>query len=135
MSAQSWCKKLLTDRPTLERPCVEVHRRSTLMIWSLLLQQRPACLEKAWITIDWLSIVWKSDLSDKLKQDFFQAVAVSVPLHRCTTWTQTKRTEKRLDRNYTRMLRANLNMSWKHLRNETTAVRPRLIYIYIVRIV
>ena len=26
---------------------------------------------KTWITIDWLSIIWKSDLSDKMKQDFF----------------------------------------------------------------
>ena len=30
----------------------------------------------------------------------------------CTTWTLTKRMEKKLDGNYTRMLRAILNKSW-----------------------
>ena len=32
--------------------------------------------------------------------------------HGCTTWTLTKRLEKKLDGNYTRMLRAILNKSW-----------------------
>ena len=32
---------------------------------------------------------------------------------RCTTWTLTKRLEKKLDGNYTRMLRAILNKSWQ----------------------
>ena len=32
---------------------------------------------------------------------------------RCTTWTLTKRLEKKLDGNYTRMLRAILNKSWR----------------------
>ena len=31
----------------------------------------------------------------------------------CTTWTLTKRLEKNLDGNYTRMMRAILNKSWK----------------------
>ena len=31
----------------------------------------------------------------------------------CTTWTLTKRLERRLDGNYTRMLRAVLNKSWR----------------------
>ena len=31
----------------------------------------------------------------------------------CTTWTLTKRLEKKLDGNYTRMLRAVLNESWR----------------------
>ena len=34
-------------------------------------------------------------------------------LYGCTTWTLTKRMEKKLDDNYTRMLRAILNKSWK----------------------
>ena len=33
-------------------------------------------------------------------------------LYGCTTWTLTKRLEKKLDGNYTRMLRAILNKSW-----------------------
>ena len=38
---------------------------------------------------------------------------VSILLYRCTTWTLTKRLEKKLDGNYTRMLRAILNKSWR----------------------
>ena len=56
-----------------------------------------------WPAIHKLSIVWKSDLSDEIKQNFFQAVIVSLQLYRCTTWTLTKCQEKKLDGNYTRM--------------------------------
>ena len=66
-------------------------------------------LTKAWTTIDKLSIIWKSDLTDKMKRSFFQAAIVSIQLYECTTWTLTKRLEKKLDGNYTRMLRAILN--------------------------
>ena len=38
---------------------------------------------------------------------------VSILLYGCTTWTLTKRLEKKLDGNYTRMLRAILNKSWR----------------------
>ena len=48
-----------------------------------------------------------------MKRSFFQAVVVSILLHGCTTWTLTKRLEKKLDGNYTRMLRAILNKSWR----------------------
>ena len=63
-------------------------------------------LMKAWTAIDRLLIIWKSDLTDKMKCSFFQAVVVSVLLYGCTTWTLTKWLEKKLDSNYTRMLRA-----------------------------
>ena len=48
-----------------------------------------------------------------MKRSFFQAAVVSVLLYGCTTWTLTKRLEKKLDGNYTRMLRAILNKSWQ----------------------
>ena len=70
-------------------------------------------LTKAWTDIDSLSIIWKSDLTDKMKRSFFQAAVVSILLDGCTTWTLTKRLEKKLDGNYTRMLRAILNKSWR----------------------
>ena len=38
---------------------------------------------------------------------------INLVLSRCTTWTLTKRLEKKLDGNYTRMLRAILNKSWQ----------------------
>ena len=48
-----------------------------------------------------------------MKRSFFQAVVVSILLYGCTTWTLTKRMEKKLDGNYTIMLRAILNKSWR----------------------
>ena len=70
-------------------------------------------LTKPWTAIDRFSIIWKSDLTDKMKRSFFQAAVVSILLYGCTTWTLTKRLEKKLDGNSTRMLRAILNKSWK----------------------
>ena len=70
-------------------------------------------LTKAWAANDNLSIIWKSDMTDKIKRSFFQAAVVSILQYGCTTWTLTKRLEKKLDGNYTRMLRAILNMSWR----------------------
>ena len=48
----------------------------------------------------------------KMKRSFFQAAVTSILLYGSTTWTLTKRLEKKLDGNYTRMLRAMLNKSW-----------------------
>ena len=53
---------------------------------------------------------------------FFQAAVVSILLYGCTTWMLTERMEKKLDGNYTRMLRAILNKScWQ---------RPRMHQLY-----
>ena len=48
-----------------------------------------------------------------MKRSFFQAAVVLILLYGCTTWTLTKRLEKKLDGNYTKMLRAILNKSWR----------------------
>ena len=56
----------------------------------------------------------------KKKLGFFQAAVFQASyryccmdaLLGCTTWTLTKRLKKKLDGNYTRMLRAILNKSW-----------------------
>ena len=58
-----------------------------------------------------------SNLTDKMKRRFFQAAVVSILLYGCTTWTLTKRMEKKLDGNYTRMQRAIVN---KSLRQHST---------------
>ena len=63
--------------------------------------------------IDRLLIIWKSDLTNKMKCSFFQAAVVSILLYGCTTWTLTKWLKKKLNGNYTRMLRAILNKSWQ----------------------
>ena len=70
-------------------------------------------LTKAWTAIDKLAIIWKSDLTDKMKCSFFQAAVVSILLYGCTTWTLTKWLETKLDGSYTRMLQAKLNKSWR----------------------
>ena len=48
-----------------------------------------------------------------MKRKFFQAAVVSTLLNGCTTWMLTKRLGEKLDGNYTRMLRAIMNMSWQ----------------------
>ena len=68
---------------------------------------------KSMDSYDRLSVIWKSDLTDKMKRSFFQAAVVSILLYGCTTWTLTKRIEKKLEGNYIRMLPAILNKSWR----------------------
>ena len=71
-------------------------------------------LATAWIAHHRLSLICKSDLSDKKKPfSFYQAAVVSILLYGCTTWILTKRMEKKLDGNYTRMLQAILNKPWR----------------------
>ena len=45
--------------------------------------------------------------------NFFQAATVSILLYGCTMGTLTKRLEKKLDANYTRMQWAIMNRSWR----------------------
>ena len=68
-------------------------------------------LAKAWTAIDKLVIIWKSDLTDKMKHSFFQAAVISILLYGCTTCTLTKRMEEKVDGYYTRLLQAILNKS------------------------
>ena len=75
-----------------------------------------------WYIRNILSILMKSHPNIKYQyciifhsilQYFFHAAVTSILLYGCTTWTLTKRLEKKLDGNYTRMLRAILNKSWR----------------------
>ena len=68
-------------------------------------------LAKAWTAIDRLTVIWKSDLTNKMKRSFFQAAVISILLYEWTTWMLTEHMEKKLDSNYTRMLQAILNKS------------------------
>ena len=70
-------------------------------------------LKKAWTAFNRLSIIWKSDLTDKMKCSLFLAAVVSILVYGCTTWTLTKWLKKKLDSNYTRMLRA-IKSWWQH---------------------
>ena len=81
-------------------------------------------LVKAWTAIDRLLVIWKLDLTDKIKRSFFQAVVMLILLYGCTTWTIIKHMEKKLDGNYKRMLKAILNQSLEVAPNKAAAVRP-----------
>ena len=48
-------------------------------------------LAKVWAAIHRLSVIWQSDLTDKMKRSFFQAAVVSILLYGCTTRTLTKK--------------------------------------------
>ena len=52
-------------------------------------------LAKICTATDMLSVIWKSDLSNKIKRNFFQAAVVSILLYECTTLTLTQCIEKK----------------------------------------
>ena len=97
-------------------------------------------LAKAWAAIDRLSVIWKLDLTDKIKRSFIQAAVVSILLYGCTTWMFIKRIEKKLDGNYSRMLPTILNKSWRqsptkkqlfgHLPSITKTINVRWTWLY-----
>ena len=109
------CYNQTGDISTLERTSLKLVDKFTYQGSSVESTEKDieTRLTKAWTAINRLSIIWKSDLTDKMKRSFFQAAVTSILLYGCTTWTLTKRLEKKLDGNYTRMLRAILNKSWR----------------------
>ena len=109
------CYKQTGDITTLDGTPLKLVDKFTYLGSSVSLTEKDIDmrLTKAWTAIDRLLIIWKSDLTDKMKCSFFQAAVVLILLYGCTTWTLTKRLEKKLDGNYTRMLRAILNKSWR----------------------
>ena len=59
-----------------------------------------------------------------MKHSFFQAAVVSILLYGRTTWTLTKQLKKKLDGNYTRILRAILNNNTPQSTNYTATCLP-----------
>ena len=79
-------------------------------------------LAKVWKAIDGLSVIWETELTDKIKRSFFQAAVVSILLCGWTIRTLTKHMEKKLDANHIRMLGGLLNKSWRqHLTKSSCA--------------
>ena len=78
---------------------------------------------KAWAAINRLSIVWKSDLTNKIKCSFFQAAVISMLLYGCTTWMLTKHIEKKLDSNYSK-LDSNTEQVLEATPLKTAAIQP-----------
>ena len=102
ISTQDGTSLKLVDKSTYLGCSVSTEKKKDIDTW----------LTKAWTAINRLSITWKSNLTDKMKRSLFQAAVVSILLYGCTTWTLTKRLEKKLDGNYTRILLAILDKSW-----------------------
>ena len=67
---------------------------------------------KAWSALDRLRTIWKSTLAEQIKKSFFRAVVESVLLYGSSSWTPTKRLERKLNGTYTCMLCAILNIHW-----------------------
>ena len=90
-----------------------------LILPSYGLNSIPAVLLQGWLWHQITYEVWyainqtKPNLSDKTKREFFQALTISVLLNGCTTLALMKHLEKKLDENYTRILHAVKNKSWK----------------------
>ena len=61
-----------------------------------------------------MNSIWKSRLPDNMKINLFRATVESVLIYGSISWSLTKSLEKRLNGNYTRMLRAILNRYWKY---------------------
>ena len=78
---------------------------------------------------DKLSVICQSDLSNKIKWNSFQAVAVSVILYGCTFSMLMKSMEKKLAGNYTRMLHTILNKSLKQYSHKTVVVWPLTFHL------
>ena len=79
-------------------------------------------LTRSCTAINKLSVIWKSDLTDKTKRSFFQAAVLSILLW--TTWTLTKRMEKKLDGNYTRTSASNFEQVLKATSHKAPTIRP-----------
>ena len=85
-------------------------------------------LTKAWTAINRLSIIWKSDLTDKMKRSFFQAAVISILLYGCTTWTLTKTAGEEARRQLHKNAACNLEQVLAATPHQTPTVRPPASY-------
>ena len=123
------CYNQTVDISTLDRTPLKLVDKFTYLGSSVASTEKDidTRLIKVWSAINRLSIIWKSALTDKMKRSFFQAAVTSILLYGYTTWTLTKRLEKKLDSNYTRMLRVILNESWRNTPQDTNCTATCLL--------
>ena len=81
------CYNQIGDISTLDRTSLKLVDKFTYLGSSVSSTEKDidTQLTEAWTAIDRLSIIWKSDLTDKMKRSFFQAAVVSILLYGCTT--------------------------------------------------
>ena len=85
-------------------------------------------LTKAWTAIDRLSIIWKSNLTDKMKRSFFQAAVVSILLNGCTTWTLIKTVGEEARRQLYKNVASNIEQVLAATPHTAPTVRPPTTY-------
>ena len=81
-------------------------------------------LTKTWTVIDKLSVIWKSDLADKMKRSFLQAAVVSILLYGCTTWTLTKRLVEEARRQLYKNVASNIKRVLAATPHKAPTIRP-----------
>ena len=81
------CFNQAGDISTLEGTSLKLVDKFTLLGSSVSLTEKDidTRLTKVWTAINKLSIIWKSNMTDKMKCSFFQAAVVSILLYGCTT--------------------------------------------------
>ena len=90
---------VLTSRVYLARLTWIAREMGSKWPISLIGSKNPPCINvnigigKVCTAIGWLTLVWKSDISNKIKSEFLQAVAMPVLLLSGTIWSLTKRQE------------------------------------------
>ena len=81
-------------------------------------------LANAWTANHRLSVIWKSDLTAKIKCSFSQAALVSILLYGCSIWTLTKRMEKKPWRQLHRNAASNIKQVVESAPQKAAGVRP-----------
>ena len=85
-------------------------------------------LTKVWTAVDRLSFIWKSDLSNTIKHNFFQIAVTSILLYGCTIWTLTKRIAKKLEEKVHKNATSYSEQILEATSHETAAVWPPTFY-------
>ena len=66
----------------------------------------------AWVACNKLDKIWRSNLHNGIKINLFRATIEPILMYGSETWTLTSKQQKRLDGNYTNMLRRVQNILW-----------------------
>ena len=83
---------------------------------------------KAWSTLHKLDTIWKSELCEGLRIGVFRATVETVLLYESTALILTPSLDKKLDRQFTNMLRVVKNVTWRQriLKEVLYAGLPRI---------
>ena len=72
-----------------------------------------------WSVLAKIDTIWKSKMNKQLKIQFFRSTVETVLLYGSSRWTLTKSLTTKLNGTYTRLIRAALNVSWRHDKQRT----------------